>query len=146
MAFCSNCGAALAEGARFCAQCGREPGSALPLDPGYTPGAAAGGLSPNVAGLLCYVAGIITGVVFLILEPYNHDPFIRFHAFQSILFSGVVFVVSIALRFVPVIGAALYLGMWPAVVVIWVLLMVQAARGKEWKLPIIGELAETGAG
>ena len=146
MAFCSNCGAALAEGARFCAQCGKEPGSALPVDPGYTPGSAAGGLSRNVAGLLCYVAGLITGVVFLILEPYNHDPFIRFHAFQSILFSGVVFVVSIALRFVPVIGAALYLGMWPAVVVIWVLLMVQAARGKEWKLPIIGELAETGAG
>jgi uncharacterized membrane protein len=116
------------------------------VDPGYTPGSAVGGLSRNVVGLLCYVGWIITGVVFLILEPYNHDPFIRFHAFQSILFSGAVFVVSIALGFVPVIGAAVYVGMWPAVLVIWVLLMVQAARGKEWKLPIIGELAETQAG
>jgi len=142
MAFCSNCGAALAEGVRFCAQCGREPGSALPVDPGYTPGSAAGGLSRNVAGLLCYVAGVITGVVFLILEPYNHDPFIRFHAFQSIFFSVAVLVLSIVLAFIPLIGPLLYPLLWLAAAVIWVLLLVQAAQNKKWKLPVIGDLAE----
>jgi len=142
MAFCSNCGAPMAEGARFCGQCGKEPGSALPVDPGYTPGSVAGGLSPNVAGLLCYVAGLVTGVVFLILEPYNHDPFIRFHAFQSIFFSVAVLVLSIVLAFIPLIGPVLYPLLWLAAVVVWVLLMVQAAQNKKWKLPVIGDLAE----
>ena len=142
MAFCSNCGAAMAEGARFCAQCGKEPGSALPVDPGYTPGSVAGGLSRNVAGLLCYVAGLITGVVFLILEPYNHDPFIRFHAFQSIFFSVAVLVLGIVLGFIPVIGPLLYAVVCMAALVIWVLLIVQAAQNKKWKLPVIGDLAE----
>jgi len=146
MAFCSNCGAAMAEGARFCAQCGKEPGSVLPVDPGYTPGAAVGGLGRNVAGLLCYVAGIITGVVFLILEPYNHDPFIRFHAFQSIFFSAAVLLLSIVLAFIPLIGPLLYVVLWPAACVLWVLLIVQAAQNKKWKLPVIGDLAEKQAG
>jgi uncharacterized membrane protein len=134
------------EGVRLCGQCGREPaGSPLPLDPGYTPGAAVGGLGRRVAGLLCYVPPLVAGVVFLILEPYNHEPFIRFHAFQSIFFSLAVFALSIALNFVPLIGPTLVAGMGPVVLVIWVLLMVQAARGKEWKLPIIGDLAEARA-
>jgi uncharacterized membrane protein len=112
------------------------------VDPGYTPGSVAGGLSPNVAGLLCYVAGLVTGVVFLILEPYNHDPFIRFHAFQSIFFSVAVLVLSIVLAFIPLIGPVLYPLLWLAAVVVWVLLMVQAAQNKKWKLPVIGDLAE----
>jgi len=142
MAFCSNCGAAMAEGARFCGQCGKEPGSTLPVDPGYTPGAAVGGLGRNVAGLLCYVPPLVGGVVFLILEPYNHDPFVRFHAFQSIFFSAAVLVLSIVLAFIPLIGPVLYPLLWLAAVVIWVLLLVQAAQNKKWKLPVIGDLAE----
>jgi uncharacterized membrane protein len=112
------------------------------VDPGYTPGSAAGGLTRNVAGLLCYVAGLITGVVFLILEPYNHDPFIRFHAFQSIFFSVAVLVLGIVLGFIPVIGPLLYAVVCMAALVIWVLLIVQAAQNKKWKLPVIGDLAE----
>jgi len=146
MAFCSNCGAGLAEGARFCAQCGREPGSALPVDPGYTPGAAVGGLSRNVAGLLCYVPPLVAGVVFLILEPYNHDPFIRFHAFQSICFGAAVIVLSIVLRsvlgFIPLIGVPLYTVLSLAAFALWAFLIVQAAQNKKWKLPVIGDLAE----
>lgn len=132
----------MAPGARFCGQCGREPGSGLPVDPGYTPGTTVGGLGANVAGLLCYVAGLITGVIFLILEPYNHDPFVRFHAFQSIFFSLAVLVLSLVLAWVPFIGWALYMLLCPAAFVVWVLLIVQAAQNKKWKLPVLGDLAE----
>ncbi len=147
MAFCSNCGAEMPASGRFCAKCGRESGAALPVDPGYTPGAATvGGLTSNVAGLLCYVAGLITGVIFLILEPYNHDPFVRFHAFQSIFYSLVILVLSVILGWIPFIGWGLYMLLWPAAFVVWVVLIIQAAQNKKWKLPIIGDLAEKQSG
>ena len=43
-------------------------------------------LEPNVAGLLCYVGGWISGVIFLLLEQKNK--FVRFHAIQSIIVFG----------------------------------------------------------
>src|SRR4051794_22799825 len=91
MAFCSNCGASV-EG-RFCAKCGTampaEPGAGYQASasPGYSaPAASAGGLTDNVAGALCYVLGILTGIIFLVLAPYNKSKFVRFHAFQAIFF------------------------------------------------------------
>ncbi|PYQ37482.1 MAG: hypothetical protein DMG99_20935, partial [Acidobacteria bacterium] len=59
---------------------------------------AASGLTPNLAGALAYILGLITGVLFLVLEPYKRDPFVRFHAMQSVLYSGAVIVFSIAWR------------------------------------------------
>ena len=97
MAFCGKCGGDLLEGARFCNTCGTPaavaaaPVSAAPVaapEPVAAPTAAAGtGMTSNVAGLLTYVCGFITGIVFLVLEPYNKDKFVRFHAFQSIFFN-----------------------------------------------------------
>src|SRR5262245_7730099 len=43
-------------------------------------------LKPNVAGMLCYPLSFITGMLFLVLTPYNRDRFVRFHAWQSIFF------------------------------------------------------------
>lgn len=145
MAFCTNCGAELGDGVRFCPQCGREmgvaPGTAAPT--GDASGApVAGGLQPNVAGLLCYVGWFVTGIIFLVLEPHNRDPFIRFHAFQAIFFAVAVLVCSIVLGFIPFVGWALYPLFWLAVMVLWVILMVQAYQNKKWKLPVIGDLAE----
>ena len=52
------------------------------------PAAAAGsGLTPNVAGALAYLLGFITGVLFLVIDPFKNDRFVRFHAFQSIFFN-----------------------------------------------------------
>src|SRR5215470_14788329 len=56
--------------------------------------AASTGMSNNVAGLLCYILGFITGIIFLVIEPYKNDKFVRFHAFQSIFFSLVSMVIS----------------------------------------------------
>lgn len=141
MPFCSNCGGAVGEDVRFCPQCGREVGSA---EGGPAPASSINpaGLDKNIAGLLCYALFFITGILFLLLEPYNRNPFIRFHARQSIFFSITVFVVSAILGAIPFVGWLLWPPVELAFLVLWVVLMVQAYQGKKWKLPVIGDLAE----
>ncbi len=151
MAFCTNCGAAVAEGVRFCPQCGREVGAQTPGGPAPPPQAtgappAAGGVTRNVAGMLCYILGVITGVLFLVLEPYSRDPFIRFHAFQSIFFNVVVVVIAVVLGIVPLLGWILYPFFLLAAFIVWIVLMVQAYQERRWKLPVIGDLAEQQVG
>ena len=68
------------------------------------PAGTSTGLSPNVAGLLCYVAGWITGIIFLVLEQRNK--FVRFHAAQSIVTFGTITVAGIVLGLIPVVGVA----------------------------------------
>src|ERR1700722_3438253 len=97
MAFCPNCGAETT--GRFCAKCGspvaadagNTPPSTPPPPP--PPSFAAPGLSDNVAAALCYLITILSGVLFLVLEPYNRNRTIRFHAYQSIFF-GVALIVA----------------------------------------------------
>jgi uncharacterized membrane protein len=150
MPFCKNCGAALADPVRFCPQCGREVSAGetgqAQVEQGTT---ATAELSHNVAGLLCYVAWFITGILFLILAPYSRQPFVRFHAFQSILASAALFVAWMIISvfaLIPVAGpylsAALFSLYGLATFVLWLVLMVQAYQGKKWKLPVIGDLAE----
>ena len=50
------------------------------------PSSTSSGLQRNVAGMLCYILGLITGIIFLVIDPYNKDKFVRFHAFQAIFF------------------------------------------------------------
>lgn len=81
MPFCATCGSAV-EG-QFCAKCGSRVGAA----PSVASGPAmqsSGTMTDNVASALCYVLGLITGIIFLVLAPYNKNRSIRFHAFQSI--------------------------------------------------------------
>ncbi|MGQ9532798.1 MAG: DUF4870 domain-containing protein [Desulfotomaculales bacterium] len=109
------------------------------------------GLQRNVAGLLCYVLGWLTGIVFYLIEK---DTFVRFHAMQSILTFGgltaVYFVMVILFpaglwRLWPVFHALGTL-VWLASTVLWVLLMVKAYQGHRYKLPVVGDLAERYAG
>jgi uncharacterized membrane protein len=94
------------------------------------------GLQDNVAGLLCYVAGWITGKVFLILEPNNK--FVKYHAWQSIVVFGAVTVVDLIFIWVPVLNWLI----WVLALVLWAWLMYQAYQNKMYKLPIAGNLAE----
>ena len=83
---------------------GRVPSSAPP-PPGYVPpmGApSAAGLSENVASALCYVFGLVSGIIFLVLAPYNQNKTIRFHAFQSIFMHVGIIILFIALSIVSV--------------------------------------------
>ena len=117
--------------------------------PGAQP--AAGGLTDNVAGALCYVLGFITGIIFLVLAPYNKNPYVRFHAFQSIFFSAAVFVINIILSTVVIgmfIGGGftamlliyrlIELGFFGA----WLFLIWKAYSNERFMIPVIGPLAE----
>ena len=118
------------------------------------PAAAGSGLTDNVASALCYLFGAITGIVFLVLEPYNKNKTIRFHAFQSIFLNVVWIVVWIALSiFFSIVFHVLPYSMWflislinwvimLGIFILWVLLMVKAYQNQKLVLPIIGQLAE----
>jgi uncharacterized membrane protein len=97
-------------------------------------------LSPNVAGLLCYVGGWITGIVFLVLEQKNR--FVRFHAAQSIIVFGTLNIIHLLLNPIPVVGWFFSTMVGVLAFVLWIVLMVKAYHGELFKLPLAGELAE----
>ena len=156
MAFCAKCGVALAEGATFCGSCGAPSEVAAPGAP--APAAVPGAMASNVAGLLAYVLGFITGIIFLVLEPYNRDKFVRFHAFQSIFFNVAIIVFWIAYTIVStvlgivsfgilgivmaILGLLIFLG----ILVYWVFLMYKAYNNEKYMIPYIGKLAAQQAG
>lgn len=149
MAFCPNCGKELASEARFCPSCGATQNQ-MPA-PGPVPVMTATGtqtgLQPNVAGLLCYILGWVTGLVFYFIEK---DRFIRFHAVQSIIVFGafqIVQLVVIRLMFAISwrlwgIAGLLNTLLWVAELGLAILLMVKAYNGEKFKLPYAGDLAE----
>lgn len=98
------------------------------------------GLEENVAGLLCYVVGFVTGIIFLLIEKESH--FVRFHALQSIIVFAALFVLNIVLGFIPFLGWALTMLLAPLSLALWIVLMIQAYQGKLFKLPIIGDITE----
>jgi uncharacterized membrane protein len=115
--------------------------------PAATSAASAGGLADNVAGLLAYIT-IIPAIIFLVIEPFNKNRFVRFHAFQNLFIAGTWFVVLIALTilsFIPMVGLLLI----PVHFLVWIgfhieiiLGMVRAYQGQKFKLPVIGDMAE----
>jgi uncharacterized membrane protein len=101
------------------------------------------GLDSNIGGLLSYVLGWITGLIFFLIE--EKDEFVRFHAMQSLIVFGAITVVSIVLGIlfmIPFLGPILGAFFWIATVVLWIILMVKAYQGERYKLPIAGNLAE----
>lgn len=100
----------------------------------------ASGLQENVAGALAYFLGPITGILFLVLEKSNQ--FVRFHAMQSLITFGGLFVVNIVLGIVPILGWVLGRFLSLAGLLLWVVLLVKAYQGEKYKLPYIGEMAE----
>jgi len=97
-------------------------------------------LPPNVAGLLCYVLGWVSGIVFLILEPKNK--FVRYHAIQSIIVFGAITIASAILSWIPFIGAFLSWALGVLAIILWIVLMVKAYKGTKYKLPVSGDQAE----
>ncbi len=98
------------------------------------------GMEQNVAGLLCYLLGWISGLVFFLVEKENK--FVRFHAMQSIIVFGGLTVVSIVLGFIPILGWIVSMLLWILAVVLWILLMIRAYQNVWYKLPRVGDLAE----
>jgi uncharacterized membrane protein len=98
------------------------------------------GLNQNVAGMLCYLVGWITGLIFFLIEKDNK--FVRFHAMQSIITFGGLTMLFIVLGFIPFLGWMLFPILGILQLVLWILLMVKAYQGEQFKLPVIGDLAE----
>lgn len=150
MAFCSNCGTQ-ANGS-FCPNCGAALGSATGgqasgsssyVPPGSSSTLQAPGLTENVASALCYSFGLITGIIFLVLAPYNQNKTIRFHAFQSIFGHIALMVIAILLVVVTHgFGAVLLPLYWLLCFALWLYMMYTAYNNKKVKLPVVGDLAE----
>jgi uncharacterized membrane protein len=134
-----------------------QQGAYVPPQGGYVPpqGAyaapAASAMADNVACTLCYVLGLVTGIIFLLIAPYNQNRLVRFHAFQSIFFHVACIALWIALAVVSSILAMMHLWfltmlLYPliglAIFVGWIYLMISAYQGKKVVLPVIGPLAE----
>lgn len=145
--FCSSCGAEMGDSAAFCPKCGKSSGvqstvGGAAAAPSATPTAAASGagLQDNVAGLLAYL--FIPAIIFLLVEPYNRNRFIRFHSFQSI-FTGIFsMVVHTVLWIIPVIGWVIVPFFSLLMFIVWVVCMIKAFQMQYFKLPFIGDLAE----
>jgi len=102
------------------------------------------GLEENVAGLLCYVLGWISGLVFILIEKENK--FVRFHAMQSIIVFGIICVASFILVWIPFIGWVIGWLLSILALELWIVLMIKAYQGAKFKLPWAGDLAEKQVG
>jgi uncharacterized membrane protein len=91
------------------------------------------------AGWLSYLGGWVTGLIFLLLKRENS--FVRFHAMQSLIFFGAMSIVTTVFSSIPLLDS-IGAGLGFVSFICWIVLMVRAARGRYYKLPIIGDYAE----
>ena len=143
MAFCNMCGAQIVDGTTTCAACAGR----IPAAPAATASAPAQGMADNVAGMLAYIT-IIPAIIFLVMEPYNRNRFIRFHAFQCLFFAASLIIlhtclsIFIIVPFLALITFPLHLLVSLGGFILWIVLLLKANQGQMWKLPVIGDLAE----
>lgn len=163
---CSACANENPEGSRFCAQCGAAfgltasdgelseyeemrrtlglTGSQARPEAGPMPETGTG-MSPRWAGALCYVLGWITGLIF---SGYKRESaFVQFHAWQSVMVFGVLDVVTLTslimwIAGVDLLGAVFFVLLFLVRPVLWIILIIQAATGRMWKVPGAGKWAE----
>jgi uncharacterized membrane protein len=98
------------------------------------------GLAENISGVVAYVLGFITGIVLLVIEKENK--FVRFHAAQSTVVFGGLFIISIVLGFIPVIGWLIALLLPFVGFVLWIYLMFMAYKGNLYRLPVVADFAD----
>jgi uncharacterized membrane protein len=153
--FCHQCGAPLSAAG---ATPGANPGETIPPaasvpPPAYAgqPVAASTGLSENAAAAIAYLT-IIPAIIFLVIEPYNRIPLVKFHSWQSIalgvaafLLQVIISIGQIALHFIPgifILFALVHLVVAVCLFLLWLFVILKAAKGEWFKLPIIGDFAE----
>ena len=145
MAFCKACGQDIGN-SNFCPKCGANQSAAV------SPASASAaspteGIQENVAGLLCYILGWVTGIIFLLIDK---RPFVKFHAAQSIVVFGGLTVLRIAFSFVGGLSGFFVWGLFGIIgllgFVLWILLMIKAYQHEMFKVPIAAPIAEGIAG
>ncbi|MGH9688157.1 MAG: zinc-ribbon domain-containing protein [Candidatus Acidiferrales bacterium] len=150
MAFCTKCGASVADSTAFCPSCGTpqagaSAGAAVAVAPAQSQ------MSENVAGLLCYALGWITGLIFYFVDK---RPFVRYHATQSIVAFGGLHLLSIVMGMffgfsllagglsAFSLGYAVYGLINLTAFILWVVLMIKAYQHDRFRVPIAADLAE----
>jgi uncharacterized membrane protein len=146
MPFCKACGQEIGN-ANFCPKCGanQTASAPAPVMPAVSPTES---LQENVAGLLCYLVGWITGIIFLLIDK---RPWVRFHAAQSIAVFGGLTVIRIALGMFHFVGGLIGWGffgllftlLWLGTVVLWIVLMAKAFQHQTWRVPIAADIADS---
>jgi len=139
--FCAACGAQMADGAVACPACGRATATGGGTAAASATQSSSGGLSPGIAGLLSYLLWI-PAIIFLVIEPYNKDRTIRFHAFQGLFLGLVSLVGNVVLSMIPFIGWVLMPFFWLAILIVAIMASVKAMQGTKMMIPGIGELAQ----
>ncbi len=143
---CPHCAASMPDTAAYCPGCGRA------MRPVERAQGTVGALPETLAGALAYFT-ILPAIVFVFVEPYSKNRFVRFHSFQCIglwlagvVIGAVLRIVGFVLFFVPVLGHLLVWLMSMVVslafVAVWVVLVVKALQGEMFKLPLVGDFAE----
>lgn len=151
MAFCSACGTEMADNTAFCPKCGKAAGAVVSPVPAANPGAGSGSLpmEENIAGMLAYFT-IIPAILFILVEPFNRNRFVRFHSFQCLFTCIALVVLHVVLSIFSHIMPFIMFGIWSllglAEFVLWLLLVFKAYQHEMFKLPIVGDMAEKQAG
>jgi uncharacterized membrane protein len=142
VAFCKSCGQDIGT-ANFCTKCGANQSAAAA--PVAAPIAASSeGLAENVAGLLCYALGWVTGLIFLLIDK---RPWVKFHAAQSIAVFGGLTIIRIGLLFMThFLGWGIQALLGLIGFVLWIFLMVKAYQHETVRIPIAADVADSLAG
>jgi len=152
MAFCPNCGNQV--DGRFCAKCGTAVSAEAAGGAASSSAAPAGvpatvqavGLTDNVASALCYALGFITGILFLVLEPYSRNRKIRFHAFQSIFLNVAWIILWFCWFFLSTMMSTMLMFLSPlfglAWFILWLFMMFKTYQDQKVVLPVIGPIAD----
>ena len=154
---CPQCAAQMPADASFCPGCGRPMRAETTVQVPETNAQAKDRLPrQNLVGALAYFT-FIPAIVFLVVDPYRKNRFVRFHSFQSLLLCGAVIVLGGLLRLagvvvflIPVLGplvvALVYVVVALAAILLWVVVVVKAFQGEMFRLPVLGDLAERHSG
>ena len=138
MAFCKACGQDIGT-ANFCPKCGANQSASVAAQQ-IT--ASVEGMAENVAGLLCYAAWWITGIIFLLIDK---RPFVRFHAAQSIAVFGGLTIIRVALGMMHFFLFSFGLGILVGLIglALWIVLMIKAFQHEMFRVPIAADIADS---
>jgi uncharacterized membrane protein len=149
MAFCKACGQEIGT-ASFCPKCGASQAGTT-ASPAVAPSPSEG-LQENVAGLLCYALGWLTGIIFLLIDK---RPWVKFQAAQSIVVFGGLTILRIGIAIAGgMFGGMIGFGLWATAglllglvgLVLWIFLMIKAYQHQDFRVPIAAGIADGIAG
>jgi uncharacterized membrane protein len=143
---CPKCATEMPDDVAFCPSCGNA------MEPRPRAHGTVGMFPENIAGALAYVT-VIPPIIFLLLDPYRRNRFVRFHSLQCLflwlalfLIGAVLRLAGVVLSIIPVLGhllvflISMVIGL--AAFVVWLVLVIKALQGEEFKLPVVSDLAE----